>query len=39
MVTLARNGFRIAWIPEADKAAYQARIDAYIAKFPAFVQP
>ncbi|WP_298283707.1 adenosine deaminase [Novosphingobium sp.] len=30
LITIARNGFESAWLPEADKAAMVARLDAYV---------
>lgn len=32
IVTLARNGFRAAWLPEAEKQAMLARLDAYVQR-------
>lgn len=34
MVTLARNGFLLAWITEAERKAYLQQLDAYVASFP-----
>ncbi len=33
MIQLARNSFDICWISDAEKAAYNAKIDAYVAGF------
>lgn len=33
VVELVKNAFRIAWIPEARKAAYLARVDAWVAEY------
>ena len=30
MATLAQNGFRMAWLSEAEKEAYLNSIDAYV---------
>ncbi|NKJ43963.1 adenosine deaminase [Novosphingobium sp. SG720] len=32
IVTLARNGFRAAWLPEAEKQAMLARLNAYVQR-------
>jgi adenosine deaminase len=32
LVGIARNGFEAAWLPDADKAAMVARLDAYVKK-------
>jgi adenosine deaminase len=35
MITLAKNGFRMAWISESDKQAYLDRVDTHCACCPA----
>jgi adenine deaminase len=34
MTAFARNGFEMAWLKPAERAAYLARLDAYVKAFP-----